>query len=88
MRPTTPPLRAPAPHPQDLPSLGLTASSSVVVVTDANVWRWHGHKLEAAFAAAGLAQPLVKVLQPGEGSKSRAVKADIEDWMLANRWVG
>ena len=57
----------------------------MVVVTDSNVWRWHGYRLKAAFARAGLPQPLVRVLQPGEGSKSRESKADIEDWMLANR---
>ncbi len=55
-----------------------------MVVTDKNVWRWHGARLAAALAAARV-QPLVRVLQPGEHTKTRASKEEIEDWMLENR---
>jgi hypothetical protein len=64
----------------------VSASASVVVLTDANVWRWHGARFSRALAAAGVA-PLVKVLAPGEATKARAVKEEVEDWMLENRCV-
>jgi 3-dehydroquinate synthetase len=65
---------------------GLPKSSTIVLVTDANVWRWHGRATLAAFAVAGVTPaPLVKVLPPGEPSKTRATKEAIEDWMLANK---
>ena len=66
------------------PASGLPRSSSVVVVTDANVWRLHGADWVAAAAGAGaLPRWFVYVLPPGEGAKCREVKADVEDWMLA-----
>jgi 3-dehydroquinate synthetase len=60
---------------------------NIVVVTDTNVWRWHGARFLAAFAAAGGPRLLVRVLPPGEAAKSRATKEAIEDWMLAYRFV-
>lgn len=65
-------------------SLAVSASASVVVITDKNVWRWHGFHLTSAFSAAGI-KPLIKILPPGEHTKSRATKESIEDWMLENR---
>lgn len=71
--------------PQDIAAGALPRASSLVVVTDANVWRCHGDRFRAAFTTAGVAPaPLVHVLQPGEASKVRESKAVIEDWMLAN----
>ena len=53
------------------------------MITDENVWACHGYRLCAAFASAGLRKPLVRILPPGECSKTRESKAAIEDWMLA-----
>ena len=70
---------------QDIAAGALPRASTLVVVTDANVWRCHGARFRAAFTTAGVAMaPLVHVLQPGEASKVRESKAVIEDWMLAN----
>ena len=64
---------------------GIPASQSVVIVTDKNVWRWHGLRLLASLSRAGVREPLLYVLPPGEGSKTREVKEAIEDFMLAKR---
>jgi len=68
-------------------SLKKSASSKLVIITDANVWKWHGHRLLSALEKAGAATPtpLVYILEPGEGSKSRATKEKVEDFMLSNR---
>lgn len=68
-------------------SLKKSASSKLVIITDANVWKWHGHRLISALEKAGSATPtpLVYILEPGEGSKSRATKEKVEDFMLSNR---
>ena len=63
--------------------MNVVPASKYVVITDVNVWKHHGDTLQAAFAETGL-EPLVKVLPDGEASKCRAVKAEIEDWMLSN----
>ncbi|KAJ2765647.1 3-dehydroquinate dehydratase (3-dehydroquinase), partial [Coemansia nantahalensis] len=71
----------------------LAASSTYVLVTDSNLARLYGDVHREAFAAAwahhrpgaGAPRLLVRVLEPGEASKSRDVKAAIEDWMLAER---
>ncbi len=55
------------------------------MVTDTNVWRWHGARLLRALAAAAVPAPLVRVLPPGEHTKTRAYKEQVEDWMLENR---
>jgi 3-dehydroquinate synthetase len=60
---------------------------SIVVITDSNVWRWHGARLLASFTAAGAPPLLIHVLPPGEAAKTRATKEMIEDWMLTNRFV-
>eukprot|EP01062_Namystynia_karyoxenos_P032620 TRINITY_DN24049_c0_g1_i1.p1 TRINITY_DN24049_c0_g1~~TRINITY_DN24049_c0_g1_i1.p1 ORF type:complete len:1542 (+),score=476.87 TRINITY_DN24049_c0_g1_i1:100-4725(+) len=54
------------------------------VVTDANVAKLHLPQLLASFREAGQV-PIVKVLPPGESTKCRAVKDEIEDWLLENR---
>lgn len=61
---------------------------SVSVITDTNVWALHGDKLRAALSRhyADL-NVFVKVLSPGEASKCREIKAEVEDEMLANRFV-
>ena len=54
-----------------------------MVITDVNVWKYHGDTLQNGFKDIGV-EPLVKVLPDGEASKCRSVKAEIEDWMLSN----
>jgi pentafunctional AROM polypeptide len=85
--------REPGPHSrrhlplaQDLASgaLGTTASTSIVLLTDENVWVYHGARLVAHLREAGV-RPLVRVLPPGEASKVRSTKEEVEDWMLANK---
>jgi hypothetical protein len=65
-------------------SLGVSATASVVVVTDTTVWKWHGRRFERALQNQGV-KALVKALPPGEHTKSRAYKEIVEDWMLENR---
>ncbi len=65
----------------------MRASTAVVVITDTNVWRWHGARLLRALAAAAVPTPLVKILPPGEHTKTRAFKEQVEDWMLENKCV-
>ena len=65
--------------------LRCTPATSLVILSDTNVWRHHGPRLLAALAAARLPPPLLKLLPPGEAAKSRAVKEGVEDWMLAQR---
>jgi 3-dehydroquinate synthetase len=60
---------------------------SIVVITDSNVWHWHGARFLASFTAAGAPPLLIHVLPPGETAKTRATKEVIEDWMLTNRFV-
>lgn len=68
-------------------SLKKSSSSKLVIITDTNVWKWHGYRLINALEKVGAAspQPLVYILDPGEGSKSRATKEKVEDFMLSNR---
>ncbi|KAJ2712277.1 3-dehydroquinate dehydratase (3-dehydroquinase) [Coemansia spiralis] len=71
----------------------LAPSSTYVLITDSNLAQLYVDVHREAFAAAwahhrpDAAAPrlLVRVLEPGEASKSRDVKATIEDWMLAQR---
>lgn len=64
--------------------LRLSSVSAVVVITDEHVWKWHGRRLLQSFEAHGL-KPLLRILAPGEQTKSREQKAAIEDWMLSNK---
>lgn len=65
-------------------------SSTYILITDSNIASLHLDAFEREFRTfmhqLGLAKPprlLVKVLAPGETSKSRETKADIEDWLLS-----
>lgn len=56
--------------------------SSYVVITDENIYDLYGKQLIEAFKAEGI-DVLIKVIKPGEESKSRETKEEIEDWMLS-----
>lgn len=65
-------------------------SSAYVLVTDTHVAAFHFPAFEAAFAAALAAHGsgarfLSHVVPPGETSKSRAGKAQIEDFLLLSK---
>ena len=64
---------------------GIPQAQSIVVITDENVWRWHGLRLLNSLSLAGVPPPLLYILPPGESSKTREVKESIEDFMLAKR---
>lgn len=67
------------------------ASSTYVLITDTNVANFHLKSFEREFEAAldkvSGTKPrfLSYVIQPGETSKSREGKADVEDFLLLNR---
>ncbi|KAJ2663070.1 3-dehydroquinate dehydratase (3-dehydroquinase) [Coemansia sp. RSA 1199] len=71
----------------------LAAASTYVLITDTNLSALYADKYKEGFAVAwahlrpGVVAPrlLVRVLPPGETSKSRATKSEIEDWMLAQK---
>jgi pentafunctional AROM polypeptide len=63
-------------------------STTYVLITDTNLGSLYNEAFSKSFtAAAGGISPaprlLVHEIPPGEGSKSRQTKADIEDWMLS-----
>lgn len=61
-------------------------SSTYVLVTDTNVGNLHLHSFQAEFdKSSGNARFLTYVVAPGEGSKSRQGKAEIEDFLLLNK---
>lgn len=65
-------------------------SSTYAVVTDTNVGPLFLPSLQAAFERAISARKVASrvityEVAPGEEAKSRAVKADIEDWLLDER---
>ncbi|KAH8698575.1 Shikimate dehydrogenase [Talaromyces proteolyticus] len=65
------------------------ASTTYVLVTDTNLGSIYNESFGKAFnTAASAVSPaprlLIKEIPPGENSKSRQGKADIEDWMLQN----
>ncbi|KIN03232.1 hypothetical protein OIDMADRAFT_53028 [Oidiodendron maius Zn] len=65
------------------------SSTTYLLVTDTNLGPIYKNTFEKAFSdAAGALSPnprlLIKEIPPGENSKSRQGKADIEDWMLRN----
>lgn len=62
-------------------------STTYVLITDTNIGSIYTQSFRGAFdAAAATVSPrprlLINVIPPGEGSKSRQTKDDIEDWML------
>ncbi|KAF1809733.1 Pentafunctional AroM protein [Eremomyces bilateralis CBS 781.70] len=69
---------------QDL--LSNIPSSTYVLITDTNIGPRYAPVFEKAFAAQ---QPAARLLSyqipPGETSKSRSTKGDVEDWLLAQR---
>jgi len=62
--------------------------SKIVILSDTNVWPLYGGALLGAFDAKtqelglGSVALLCKQLPPGEQTKCRSVKAEIEDWMI------
>ncbi|KAF8625672.1 hypothetical protein AX15_005251 [Amanita polypyramis BW_CC] len=67
-------------------------SSTYVLITDSNIANLHLIHFEREFQAAitclgSKSRILTHVIPPGETSKSRQGKADIEDWMLLNKCV-
>ena len=67
-------------------------SSTYVLLTDTNIAALHLEKFEVEFKTSiarlgGKARFLTHVIPPGETSKSRERKAEVEDWMLLNKCV-
>lgn len=65
-------------------------SSTYVLITDTNIGPLHLPRFEAAFAEdvpkySPEARLLTYTIPPGEYSKSRTTKAEIEDWMLSEK---
>lgn len=65
-------------------------SSTYVLITDTNLSGLYVEDFQSAFASAvsSIATPprlLTYVIPPGESSKGRATKAEIEDWMLSQQ---
>lgn len=67
-------------------------SSTYVLITDTNLFPLYVPSFEKAFAAAAAASTnssnarlLTYAIPPGENSKGRETKAEIEDWMLSHR---
>jgi pentafunctional AROM polypeptide len=54
-----------------------------VIITDSNVFPLYGQTLVSTFEKVLKIKPFVKVIPPGEESKSRQVKEEIEDFMLS-----
>lgn len=67
-------------------------SSTYVLFTDSNIAKLHLEKFQKEFPAeisrlGSKSRFLTHVISPGETSKSREGKAEIEDWMLLNKCV-
>lgn len=60
----------------------LSDASKFAIITDENVGELYAKSLKNGIAAATKKPVVVKVLPPGEQTKCRAVKAQVEDWML------
>ncbi|KAJ4422336.1 3-dehydroquinate dehydratase (3-dehydroquinase) [Gnomoniopsis sp. IMI 355080] len=62
-------------------------SSTYVLITDTNLYPLYVPAFERLFAAAAPdnVRLLTHAIPPGENSKGRETKADIEDWMLGHR---
>lgn len=59
-------------------------ASKFVILTDKNVWKIWGSKIETDFNATGLTY-FVYVMPPGEEVKTRQTKEKIEDYMMSKR---
>lgn len=69
-------------------------SSTYVLITDTNIFPLYVPSFESVFASAAAANAsddspaprlLTYAIPPGENSKGRETKAEIEDWMLSHR---
>lgn len=69
--------------PQMIQDAGIKAAR-FVIVSDETVFGLYGQQLVDAFVATGHT-PLTFQIKPGEGSKSRAYKEQIEDFCLSHR---
>lgn len=58
-------------------------ATKFVIITDSNVFPLYGSTLVTTFEKVLKVKPFVKIIPPGEESKSRAMKEEIEDFMLA-----
>ena len=70
---------------QEVAPLKRPEQGRYVILTDKNVRKFclpSDEELAKAFVAEGLRTPLLRVMQPGEATKCRSAKAEIEDWML------
>jgi pentafunctional AROM polypeptide len=70
--------------------LSTLPSTTYALITDTNLARLYLPQLEEAFAVASkkvgsTARFITYQVAPGEGAKSRQVKAEIEDWLLENK---
>lgn len=62
------------------------ASSTYVLITDTNIGSLYVPQFKEAFEGLATDQRLLTYeIPPGESSKSRETKAEIEDWMLSKR---
>ena len=59
----------------------LPKTKTWVIITDANLKGW----LDNLMVAFKDVNPLNFIISPGEESKCRSVKAEIEDWMLSHK---
>lgn len=72
--------------PEDL--LQSTPSSTYVLITDTNLYDLYVPQFRRQFAAThttGSSRLLTYAIPPGEASKSRETKAEIEDWLLSEQ---
>jgi pentafunctional AROM polypeptide len=70
--------------------LNTLPSSTYALITDTNLARLYLPQIEEAFATAAKqagssARFITHQVAPGEGAKSRQVKAEIEDWLLDSK---
>jgi pentafunctional AROM polypeptide len=57
-------------------------SSRYVLISDETVYRLYGQTISEEFKNQNL-ELFIKVIPPGEESKTRETKQEIEDWMLS-----
>lgn len=63
-------------------------TSTYVLITDTNLFNTYVPAFQSRFAAAAASKPtrlLTYAIPPGEASKSRETKAEIEDWLLSRQ---
>ncbi|MCJ1297192.1 hypothetical protein MMC34_008762, partial [Xylographa carneopallida] len=62
----------------------IVRAAKYVLISDTNVFPLYGQRLVDAFQQAGLALPHYEIA-PGESSKTRQTKAELEEWLLSLR---